>query len=256
MWDALDLRATICPGCFFNLSVLLMLAVAIFDLDGVLADSHPIHLASWRRFLGSVGMAVSDADLEVVREGRTKEELLRHFLGEITHHELCSYAAEKDRIYCEYLSDLGAVRGVRHLLHELKAAGIVLAVASSGSFRRVHHTLELLRIRNYFQVVSTAEEFKSGKSTSAIFAATAERMKVRCEHALVFEDSAIAIRSARAIGMKCIGIADRLQAMALLQAGAEYVLPNFLETSLVHLQSLFSTELRPNSSSQAQSCSV
>jgi HAD superfamily hydrolase (TIGR01509 family) len=201
-------------------------------------------------------VALSDADLEVIREGRTKEELLRHFMGEVTHDELCSYAVEKDRIYCEYLGDLDAVRGVRHLLHELRAAGIVLAVASSGSFRRVHHTLDLLRIRNYFQLVSTAEEFKSGKSTSAMFAGTAERMQVRCEHVLVFEDSAIAIRSARAIGMKCIGIADHFRAMALVQAGAEYVLPNFLETSLVQLQSLFSAKSGPHSACQAQSCSV
>jgi len=232
-----------------------MLAGAIFDLDGVLADSHPIHLACWRRFLTSAGVAVSDEDMEVIREGRTKEELLRYFMGEVTQDELCSYAALKDQIYREYLSDLPAVRGVRHLLCELKTAGIVLAVASSGSFRRVHHSLDLLRIRNYFQFVSTADEFKSGKSTSAIFAATAEQMQVGCEHALVFEDSAIAIRSARAIGMKCIGIADGVRARALVQAGAEYVFPNFLGISLVQLQSLFSAESKANSASQAQSCS-
>lgn len=232
-----------------------MLAGAIFDLDGVLADSHPIHLASWRRFLTSVGVPVSDEDLEVVREGRTKEELLRYFMGEVTEDEFSSYAAQKDRIYSEYLNDVNAVSGARHLLHQLKTAGIMLAVASSGSFRRVHHTLDLLQIRNYFQVVCTADEFKSGKSTAAIFAATAEQMQVQCEHALVFEDSAIAIRSARAIGMKCIGIADRVRASALLQAGAEYVFPNFLGMSLVRLQSLFSGEPKTNSSSQAQSCS-
>lgn len=55
--------------------------------------------------------------------------------------------------------------------------------------------------------------------------------------------------------MKCIGIADRVRASALLQAGAEYVFPNFLGMSLVRLQSLFSGEPKTNSSSQAQSCS-
>jgi HAD superfamily hydrolase (TIGR01509 family) len=252
----MDFCTAICSSCFFELRIIFMLCGAIFDLDGVLADSHPIHFASWRRFLSSVGISVSQKDLEIVRDGRTKEALLRHFMGDLSEHELRRYAAEKDRIYCEHIHELAAVRGVPHLLHELQTAGIVLAVASSGSFRRVHHTLDLLQISTYFQVVNTADEFISGKATSAMFAATAERMQVQCEHALVFEDSEIAIRSARAIGMKCIGIADRLRATALIQAGAEYVLPNFLEISLAHLQSLFSAGSEPTSASHAQTCSV
>lgn len=233
-----------------------MLSGAIFDLDGVLANSHPIHFASWKRFLTRVGVTVNDEDLEIIRDGRTKEELLRHFMGDLNQDEVRGYAAEKDRLYCEHLGELAVVRGVRRLLHELQAAGITLAVASSGSFWRVHHTLDLLRIRNYFQIVSTADEFNAGKSTSAIFAMTAERMQVRGEHALVFEDSGIAIRSAKAVGMKCIGIADRLRARALVQAGAEYVFPNFLEISLTHLQSLFSERSKQKSSSQTQGCSA
>ena len=233
-----------------------MVCGAIFDLDGVLADSHPIHFASWRRLLSSVGISVSEEDLEIIRDGRTKEALLRHFMGDLSEHELRRYAAEKDRIYCEHLGELAAVLGVRHLLHELQTAGIALAVASSGSFRRVHHTLDLLQISTYFQVVNTADEFTSGKSTSAMFAATAERMQVQCEHALVFDDSGIAISSAKAIGIKCIGIADRLRAMALIWAGAEYVFPDFLDMSLAQLQSLFSAGSKSTSASQAQTCSV
>jgi len=233
-----------------------MLSGVIFDLDGVLANSHPIHLASWKRFLSSIGVAATDEDLEIIRDGRTKEELLRHFMGDLTHNELCTYAAEKDRVYCEHLRDLTPVRGVRHLLHELESAGITLAVASSGSFRRVHHTLELLGLRTYFHIVSTADEFKAGKATSAIFVATAERMQIPCEQALVFEDSGTAIRSAIAVGMKCIGIADDIRARALIDAGAEYVSSDFLHISLAHLQSFPFIKSKPEFNSQAQSCSV
>src|SRR5690349_11779262 len=148
MWNALDLCAAICPGCFLEPTVVLMLSGAIFDLDGVLANSHPIHLASWKTFLMRVGITVTTEDLEILRDGRTKEELLRHFMGELSHDELCRYAAEKDGIHGQHLDDLAPVRGVQYLLYELRRAGITLAVASSGSFRRVHHTLELLRLRH------------------------------------------------------------------------------------------------------------
>ena len=256
MWNALDLCASICTGCFLELTLVLMLSGAVFDLDGVLANSHPIHLASWKSFLTSVGIATTDEDLEIIRDGRTKEELLRHFMGDLSDDELCKYAAEKDRIYGEHVGDLAPVRGVRYLLHELRSAGIKLAVASSGSGWRVHQTLDLLRLSNYFHIVSTADEFKARKSSSAIFLATAQRMQVRCEQAVVFEDSDVAIHSAKTIGMKCIGIADAVRSKALIRAGAERTFPNFLQISLVHLQSLFSVAPTLNSSSHAQDCSV
>src|SRR5690348_7635658 len=217
-----------------------MLTGAIFDLDGVIADSHPTHVKSWKNFLTSIGRNVTDDELEVLRDGRSKEDLLRHFMGDLTHEQLCSYSEEKDRIYRECLANLDSVPGVGNLLEQLKNAGIVLAVASSGSYWRVNYTLDLLGFRSYFCIISTANEFRHGKSDSTIFLETARRMRVRCEETLVFEDSPTAIRSAISIGMKCVGIADRSRVQALVEAGAERVSPDFAPISLMRLQSLFS----------------
>lgn len=217
-----------------------MLTGVIFDLDGVLANSHPIHFASWKMFLGSMGVAIKDRALdEIIRDGRTKEEILRHFFCELSDDELCKYSEQKDLLYREQLLDLVAVRGVRHFLDELTASGITAAVASSGSHRRVHHTLEFLRLKKYFEIVSTADEFKAGKSNSHIYTKTAQRMGVAVDETLVFEDSPAAVQSAAGIGMKCIGIADGFRSKALLDAGAARVFPDFVEISLRELQDLF-----------------
>jgi beta-phosphoglucomutase len=60
-----------------------MLRGVIFDFDGVIVDSHPVHKRAWERFLESIGKRVSEEDLQFVLGGGTREEILRHFLGEL-----------------------------------------------------------------------------------------------------------------------------------------------------------------------------
>src|SRR5215467_14300003 len=52
----------------------------VFDMDGVLIDSHPAHLAAWREFLRSIGVHAPHSELSFILEGRTRGEILRHFL--------------------------------------------------------------------------------------------------------------------------------------------------------------------------------
>lgn len=232
-----------------------MLKGVIFDLDGVIVDSHPVHIKAWKRLLASAGIVANDRELDIVRDGRNKQAILRHFMGDLSEHEICRYGQEKDRLYWEEAQDLILVRGVRQLLNNLRRARIPIAVASSGSFRRVHTSLDLLRVRNYFAAVVTATEFKAGKSDSTIFLKTAQRLQVRCEESLVFEDSAAGVRSATAIGMKCLGISDAFRAKVLLDAGAERVFPHFAHMSLGQLQGLFTSPPERKDASQALSLS-
>jgi HAD superfamily hydrolase (TIGR01509 family) len=208
-------------------------------MDGVIVDSHPVHIRAWKRFFASAGINPADCELEIVRDGRKKEEILRHFLGDLTEEQIRICAQEKDQLYRKEAEDLTMVEGIERLLSELNEAGIQAAVASSGSAWRVHETLDLLQIGHHFTVVVAGDEFKEGKCDSAIFQETAHQMQVRFEESLVFEDSMSGVRSASAIGMKCLGIADCCRAKALLDAGAKCVYPNFVDTSLDELQKFF-----------------
>jgi beta-phosphoglucomutase len=60
----------------------------VFDMDGVLIDSHPAHRAAWKEFLHSQNIDFSEADLNFILEGRTRSEILRHFLGELSEAEI------------------------------------------------------------------------------------------------------------------------------------------------------------------------
>ncbi len=71
----------------------------IFDMDGVIVDSHPFHRRAWHKFLRSVGKDVSEEDLDFILDGRKRHEILRHFLGELSEPELANYGNCKDEFF-------------------------------------------------------------------------------------------------------------------------------------------------------------
>lgn len=216
-----------------------MLTNVIFDLDGVVVDSHAAHIRTWKTLLLSLGKSVADVDLNFVRQGRKKQEILRFFLGELPEDQVQAHCHVKDLLFRKEAEGIKMLPGVQELLEDLKRAGVPIALASCGGSARIHHILSRLRIREYFTVVVTGDEVKFGKPDPEIFHKAVRQMNVHPAESIVFEDSVSGIQGAKAAGMKCVGIADRHMTPSLLQAGADYVLPNFTGLSWVGVQKLF-----------------
>ena len=218
----------------------------IFDMDGVIVDSHAAHIRTWKKVLLSLGKSVSDADLDFVRQGRKRQEILRHFLGALEDDEVQALCHAKDLLFRYELESINVVPGARELLEELHRAGIPVALASCGSRARVHHLLSHLRLRDCFTAIVTGDEVTLGKPAPEIFHRAVRLMRVHPAESIVFEDSLSGVQGAKAAGIRCIGIAEGKQMPVLLQAGAEYVLPNFIGISWIKIQKLFalSTSLR------------
>lgn len=216
-----------------------MLTNVIFDMDGVIVDSHAAHIRTWKRFLLSLGKSVSDADLNFVRQGRKRQEILRFFLGELPDDQVLAHCHVKDVMFRAEVEGIKMLPGAQDLLEDLKRAGVPIALASCGGRARVHHLLSVLRLREYFTVIVTGDEVTFGKPDPEIFYKAAWQLRVHPAESIVFEDSVSGVQGAKLAGMKCVGIADRQGAPALLQAGAGHVLPNFLGLSWVSMQKLF-----------------
>jgi beta-phosphoglucomutase len=215
-----------------------MLMAAIFDMDGVIADSHGAHLRTWKRLLLSLDKPVSDADLEFVREGRKKHEILRHFLGDLKNEQLQALGRMKDLLFQNEIESVKPIVGSQRVLEDLKCAGVPTALASCGGTKRVHDLLSHLRLSSYFRAVVTGDEVAIGKPHPEIFHRAAQRLRAHPAESVVFEDSICGVQAAKAAGMKCVGIADRGHAAPLLQAGADSVLPDFSGVSWINVQKL------------------
>jgi beta-phosphoglucomutase len=216
-----------------------MLGGVIFDFDGVIADSHAAHIKAWKAFFLTKGKEFSDENLSFVREGAKREEILRHFLGELTSEQMASYGAEKDELFQASASEVKLVPGFTKFLLQLDSAALPSAVATSGSRRRVEQTVEALNLCKRFRTVVTGNDVERGKPDPDLFLLAAQSLQADPNCILVCEDAVAGVLAAKTAGMKCLGIAANGRESLLKQAGADLVVEDFTHTSLDDVRSLF-----------------
>jgi len=216
-----------------------MLRGIIFDLDGVLIDSHPAHMRAWKLFLSSLGREVSDEELEVVLEGQKREDILRHFLGELTEQQVRLYGAQKEALFRNSVPEIKITAGLPEFLRQTATSGLAMTLASSGSRARVEYLVKELGFRQYFPAIITGDDVTTGKPDPAIFNLTARRMGVDSREILVCEDAVNGVQAAKLAGMKCLAIATNGRGPILEKAGADKIVPDFTSVGLEELKKLF-----------------
>lgn len=150
----------------------------VFDLDGVIVDSHPLHKESWRAFLAYLGKEVSEADLDFILEGRKRREILIHFLGELSDSDIRLYGNKKDEFFRRASADLKPISGSVEFIRNVRQADLSMAVATSASRQRARWTLEQLDLAEYFGVVVSGDDVALGKPNPAVYRIAARRLSL------------------------------------------------------------------------------
>jgi len=178
----------------------------IFDCDGTLADSMPLHQKAWIVALRKYGASLDFSwDLFMSRAGKTIELTVAELNAEfgLTLDPTLVSAAQRAEF------DALAV-GVKPLdevvafARERARAGCPVSVASGGDAPTVHRTLHTIGVSDLFPIVVTAEEVVHGKPAPDLFLLAAERMGVAPADCLVFEDSLLGIIAAERAGMGAV----------------------------------------------------
>jgi beta-phosphoglucomutase len=217
----------------------IMLQALIFDLDGVVVDSHPAHKRAWSTFFASLGRKFSDAELEFVVEGNKREEILRHFLGELTPEQIREYGARKEALFRNFAGELKPIPGLEDFFADITAAGLPTALASSASRARVEYMVRQLGLAGNFHAIVTGDDVSRGKPDPALFQMAAAQLGIEPGEILVCEDAVNGVAAAKAAGMKCLAIAANGRAPMLAKAGADKIIQDFTVIRLEGLKSLF-----------------
>lgn len=216
-----------------------MLAGIIFDLDGVIVDSHAAHMQAWKEFFQSAGKEVPDRELSFVVDGSKREDILRHFLGELSREQIKKYGARKEALFLGRARHVGTIPGVLEFLDASQNEGLQVGLASSASRARVEYMLKDLGLSSRFRVVVSGDDVVAGKPDPAIFRLAAEGLGIPPVDLLVCEDAVCGVEAAKAAGMKCMAVASNGRGELLKAAGADRVVPDFRSASLADLKSLF-----------------
>jgi beta-phosphoglucomutase len=214
----------------------------IFDMDGVLVDSHAVHRKAWRLFLQTLEREVPESDLDFILDGRKRCDILRHFLGNRLDSELEEFGRRKDCIFQQMRLDIAPVPGAVRLVRELHRSGVVLALATSASRSRATSTLSELGLLDCFQVLITGEDVLSGKPDAAIYCLACRRIEIESAHLLAVEDAISGVQAAIGAGLRCLGVALHETPEKLRAAGAIHVVHNFESVSARDLESILLSE--------------
>lgn len=184
-----------------------MIKAFIFDMDGVIIDSEPIHTRVKRDTFRHFGMDFAEEDFSRYMGGTSglifRDALERSGRRDIRLEDLVEY---KHSHYLEILQSGGIepVEGAKELIMRLHAKGLPLGLATSSWPRVMNTVLDVFGIRQYFSSIISGGELPESKPDPAIYLLSAERLGVRPGECCVLEDTTNGLLAARGAGMRAI----------------------------------------------------
>ncbi len=184
---------------------------ALFDLDGVIADTAVYHFAAWRQLVKIHFDADLPDELEEKTKGVSREDSLQIILDyldiKVSKEEFAALAAEKNHLYIhalEILSQNDILPGIQQLLNDLKSNGIKIALASAS--KNGPTILEKLGLTSYFDAIADPSKINSGKPAPDIFLAAASALNLSPYDCVGIEDSIAGITAINTANCVSIGV--------------------------------------------------
>jgi HAD superfamily hydrolase (TIGR01509 family) len=177
----------------------------LFDCDGTIADSMPLHYVAWKKALGEHGCEFPE-DVFYAWGGMPTVQIVETLGAQqgiaMTAEEV---AHRKELLYYEMLPQLQAVPEVLEQI-QLSHGRIPFAVVSGGNRQSVTNSLTTLGLLDKFDALVCSEDYTKPKPDAEPFLVAAQRLGVAPKDCLVFEDTEMGIQAATAAGMKSVKI--------------------------------------------------
>ena len=217
-----------------------MIRTVIFDMDGVIIDTEPIHHHAFFTQFAELGITVSDA-LYASFLGSSTRNVFQQLKQEFNlPQEVPALLQRKRELFNQAFdtdAGLDLLPGVRALIEDLQAHGVQLVLASSASKATIARVFQRFGLAPYFSHTVSGEDFAQSKPNPAIFLHAAELSQTPVGECIVIEDSANGVAAAKAAGIYCVGYASPHSAGQDLRL-ADRVIQDFSELSAVEIQQL------------------
>lgn len=216
----------------------------IYDVDGTLVNSEPLHVSAWDSALHQYGSALGNLSSEFVQKMAGKKPIV--IATEMV--EVLGLPIKPDvllqRKTADYLdlasSELKPMDGAIESIKLLGGAGYRLAIGTSLDRLLLGKILSHLGVENDFEVKVTGDQIKQGKPNPETYNKVAELLGVPPEACLVFEDAQSGIQSAKAAGMWCIAV-ENPDAIKQDTSDADRTLNSFAEVTPEFVEQLYPT---------------
>lgn len=209
-----------------------MLKALIFDMDGTLVHSDPVHLQAFAEVLKPEGVTIDEELYRSSIIGRTNEAIFASLLPHLPVERHEAYADEKEATFRRMAQDLEPLAGLIELLDWAEARDIRIALVTNAPRLNADHMLDVLGLTERFPVQITIDQVERGKPDPLPYLTALERLGVRAEEAIAFEDSPSGMRAAKGAGLFSFGVLTGLSAADMQAVGADTTITSFHDAAL------------------------
>ena len=217
-----------------------MIQTVIFDMDGVIVDTEPVHHYAYNEHFRQLQIDVSPELYASFTGNSTKNIFERLKLQFNLPEEVNALVETKRNLFNDAFDskeDLYLLDGVEDLIKNLHSNGMQLVLASSSATVTINKIFNRFGLHQYFTHIVSGEDFPKSKPHPAIFLKAAELAQTPVQSCIVIEDSTNGIKAAKAAGIYCIGYASfhsKMQDYSL----ADRVISDFKELSYEEIKNI------------------
>ena len=185
-----------------------MLRAVLFDMDGVIVDTEPLHRKAYYKMFNEMNIDVSEALFSSFTGQATLqicERLCTTFNLSQSPKELMHLKRHHFNYLFENDKDLTLIDGVLDLIKEYHQNGLQLVVASSASMPNINRIFERFDLNKYFKAKLSGADLKASKPHPEIFIKAAQAASVEKNECIVIEDSTNGMKAANKAGIYCVG---------------------------------------------------
>lgn len=179
----------------------------IFDMDGVIVNSNPVHREAWEIYNRRFGIETTE-EMQQRMYGKRNDQILRDYLGaSLSDAEVFEHGAAKERLFRELIGpnlEGAIVPGLREFLRRYR--DYPMAVATNAEPENVRFVLDSAGLSAFFAVVVDGHQVSHPKPAPDIFLKAAELLRAAPRDCVVFEDSYSGVQAGVAAGMQVVGL--------------------------------------------------
>ncbi|NEP03632.1 MAG: HAD family phosphatase [Okeania sp. SIO2G4] len=212
-----------------------MLKAILFDLDGTLANTDPLHYETWKEILNNHGVIIDHNSYKQHISGRTNPAIIQDLLPHLSTTEVEELADYKEAKFREIATNLEPMRGLLEFIEWVKNQKLQKAVVTNAPPENAEFMLDVLQLTDTFPLVILGGVMTVAKPDPAPYKLCLEKLEISPEEAIVFEDSRSGIKSAVGAGIYTVGVASTHEPESLLEVGASIVINDFSDEKLQQL---------------------